>query len=50
MLPESKYELNSLLQLMNENSRYRISLHGHTNGNYTGKIFDGRPREKLLFT
>ena len=38
MLPESKYELNSLLQLMNENVNYKIRLHGHTNGNYTGKI------------
>jgi outer membrane protein OmpA-like peptidoglycan-associated protein len=38
MLPESKYELNSLLQLMNENPNYRIRLHGHTNGNYSGKI------------
>jgi outer membrane protein OmpA-like peptidoglycan-associated protein len=38
MLPESKFELNSLLQLMNENANYRIMLHGHTNGNYTGKI------------
>jgi outer membrane protein OmpA-like peptidoglycan-associated protein len=38
MLPESKFELNSLLQLMKENANYRIMLHGHTNGNYTGKI------------
>jgi outer membrane protein OmpA-like peptidoglycan-associated protein len=38
MLPESKYELNSLLQMMQENPGYRIRLHGHTNGNYTGKI------------
>jgi outer membrane protein OmpA-like peptidoglycan-associated protein len=38
MLPESKFELNSLLQLMNANANYRIMLHGHTNGNYTGKI------------
>lgn len=38
MLPESKYELNSLLQLMNENPNYKIRLHGHTNGNYTGRI------------
>jgi outer membrane protein OmpA-like peptidoglycan-associated protein len=38
MLPESKFELGSLLQLMNENPNYRIRLHGHTNGNYTGKI------------
>jgi len=49
MLPESKYELNSLLQLMNENSRYRIRLHGHTNGNYTGKIFTTGP-EKNFFS
>jgi len=38
MLPESKYELNSLLQLLQENPKYRIRLHGHTNGNYRGKI------------
>ncbi|RAV99868.1 OmpA family protein [Pseudochryseolinea flava] len=38
MLQESKYELNSLLELMKENSKYRIRLHGHTNGNYHGKI------------
>jgi outer membrane protein OmpA-like peptidoglycan-associated protein len=38
MLPESKYELNSLLQMMTENPKYRIRLHGHTNGNYHGRI------------
>jgi outer membrane protein OmpA-like peptidoglycan-associated protein len=38
MLPESKFELNSLLQLMQENPKYRIKLHGHTNGNYHGRI------------
>jgi outer membrane protein OmpA-like peptidoglycan-associated protein len=38
MLPESKYELNSLLQMMNENKDYRIRLHGHSNGRYTGRI------------
>jgi outer membrane protein OmpA-like peptidoglycan-associated protein len=38
MLPESKFELNSLLQMMQENPQYRIRLHGHTNGNYHGKI------------
>lgn len=37
MLPESKYELNSLLQLMQEGN-YKIRLHGHTNGNYHGRI------------
>jgi len=38
MLPESRYELNNLLQMMQENPKYRIRLHGHTNGNYHGKI------------
>lgn len=38
MLPESKYELNSLLQMMEEDPSYRVRLHGHTNGNYHGKI------------
>lgn len=38
MLPESKYELNSLVTLMKENPGYRIRIHGHSNGNYHGKI------------
>ncbi len=38
MLPESKYELNSLLSMMNENPNYRIRLHGHTNGSAHGKL------------
>lgn len=38
MLPESKYELNSLLQMMQENPNYRIKLHGHSNGKSSGKI------------
>jgi outer membrane protein OmpA-like peptidoglycan-associated protein len=38
MMPESKYELNGLLAMMKDNPIYRIRLHGHTNGNYHGKI------------
>ena len=38
MLPDSKYQLNSLLQLMNEKPTMKITLHGHTNGNGRGKI------------
>ena len=49
MLPESKYELNSLLQLLQENPKYRIRLHGHTNGNYHGKIITMGP-EKNFFS
>ncbi len=38
MLPDSKYELNKLLQMLQENPKYKIMLHGHTNGNGRGKI------------
>lgn len=38
MLPDSKTELGNLLALLQENEHYRIMLHGHTNGNYHGKI------------
>lgn len=38
MLPESKYQLNSLLTMMNENPKYKIMLHGHTNGKARGRI------------
>ena len=38
MMPESKYELGLLLDMLNDNPNYRIMLHGHTNGNYHGRI------------
>jgi outer membrane protein OmpA-like peptidoglycan-associated protein len=38
MLPESKYQLNSLLEMMQKNPTMKIALHGHTNGNGGGKI------------
>lgn len=38
MRPESRYEINSLLEMMNENSKYKIRIHGHTNGGAPGKI------------
>lgn len=37
-LPESKFELNELLVMMQENPKIRIRLHGHSNGNSFGKI------------
>lgn len=43
LLPESKEELNGILQLMKEDVNYRIMLHGHTNGNYRGKIITAGP-------
>jgi outer membrane protein OmpA-like peptidoglycan-associated protein len=48
MLPESKFELGSLLQLMSENPKYKIRLHGHTNGNYTGKILTVGPDKNFF--
>jgi hypothetical protein len=38
MRPESRYEVNSLMEMMKENPKYKIKLHGHTNGNGAGKI------------
>ena len=38
MLPESKYELNQLMSLLQDNPAIKIVLHGHTNGNALGKI------------
>jgi outer membrane protein OmpA-like peptidoglycan-associated protein len=38
MRPESRYEVTSLLDMLNENQKYKIKLHGHTNGNAAGKI------------
>src|SRR5258708_14467592 len=38
MLPDSKYQLNSLLQMMKESPSMKIVLHGHTNGSGRGKI------------
>jgi outer membrane protein OmpA-like peptidoglycan-associated protein len=49
MQPESKYELNNLLEMMQENPRMRIKLHGHSNGNASGKILSPG-EEKNLFS
>ena len=38
MRPESKAELNSLLEMLQENLDMKIKLHGHTNGNSRGNI------------
>ncbi len=48
MLPESQYELNNLLAMMQEKP-YKIVLHGHTNGNSSGKIITMGP-EKNFFS
>ncbi len=38
MKPESKFELNSLLSMLKENEKLKIMIHGHTNGNASGKL------------
>ena len=48
MLPESKYELNNLVQMMQENSNLRIKLHGHSNGNGDGKILALGPNKNFF--
>lgn len=48
MRSESKFELNSLLQMMQENPKYKIRLHGHTNGNYHGKIIAMGPDKNFF--
>jgi outer membrane protein OmpA-like peptidoglycan-associated protein len=38
MRPESRFEVNSLLEMLKENPKYVVRIHGHTNGNHAGKI------------
>lgn len=38
MRPESLYEVTSLMEMLIENPKYKIKIHGHTNGGAAGKI------------
>lgn len=38
MRTDSKYEINSLVAMMQAHPNRKIIIHGHTNGNYRGKI------------
>jgi outer membrane protein OmpA-like peptidoglycan-associated protein len=50
MRPESRYEVNSLLEMMKENPKYKIRIHGHTNGNAAGKIIEMGDGSKNFFS
>ncbi len=49
MKPESKFELNSLLDMLQENENLKIRIHGHTNGNAPGKLIKLREDDNNLF-
>ena len=49
MRSESKFELNSLLDMMMENEKLKIRLHGHTNGKSMGKIIHLKEDSKDFF-
>jgi outer membrane protein OmpA-like peptidoglycan-associated protein len=38
MRPESRYEVGALVEMMKENAKYKIKIHGHTNGKSHGKV------------
>lgn len=52
MLPKSTYELDQLLELMQENKKIRVKIHGHTNTSKLGKILylDKGDRNFFRFT
>lgn len=49
MRPESRFEVNSLLDMLNENTKYKIRLHGHTNGNAAGKVISMGKNSESFF-
>ncbi|MFN3839512.1 MAG: OmpA family protein [Cyclobacteriaceae bacterium] len=49
MRPESRWEVNSLLNMLNENPKYKIKIHGHTNGNAPGKIISMSEKSDNFF-
>src|SRR6478736_2725506 len=49
MRPESRYEVTSLLQMLQENPKYKIKIHGHTNGGAHGRIISLNKDNKDFF-
>ncbi len=50
MRPESRFEVGSLLEMMKENPKYKIKIHGHTNGKASGKIITLKEGEENYFS
>ncbi len=50
MRPESKYELQQLLEMLKENKEYKIQILGHTNGNNSGPIIEMEEGSKRYFS
>jgi outer membrane protein OmpA-like peptidoglycan-associated protein len=48
MRPESRYEVNSLLEMLKENPKYKIKIHGHTNGGAAGRILSMGPANNFF--
>lgn len=49
MKPISKPELNELLEMLFENDKLHVKIHGHTNGNAYGKIIELSEEDKNYF-
>ena len=50
MRPESRFEVGSLLEMMKENPKYKIKIHGHTNGKAHGKIISLKEGSENYFS
>jgi outer membrane protein OmpA-like peptidoglycan-associated protein len=50
MRPESRYEVSSLLDMLKENPKYKIKLHGHTNGGAAGKVISMAKESENFFS
>ncbi len=48
--PESKFEVDKLVQIMKDNPKQEIRIHGHTNGNDPGKIIRRGPTSTDFFS
>ena len=50
MRPESRFEVTSLLEMLLENDKYKIRIHGHANGKSAGKIIQADANADNFFS